>query len=131
MPLYVLKSIAPTGQTRFLSNFRNGRSRIIAFENKCDAKSAITMVKDAPLYTHTTMEVCETNTARLSSDVSGADIAVDFCDIALDDIHVARTIILRTRKHMHNDTHTVRTRLERDFAMPVDEAEDAEDAEVM
>ena len=122
MAIYVLKSMAHSGQTRFVSNYRNGTPRVVAFDSKRDAKHALKIVANRPQYTESSMEICETNTARLSSDVSGHDIAVDHCVVNEGDIEISRTIMMKSRKHLLNDVHTSRVRLERDYALAVDDA---------
>lgn len=122
MAIYVLKSRARSGQTRFVSNYRNGRSRVVAFDSKRDAKNALKIVKDTDLYQKCLMEVCETNTARLVSDVSGHDIAVDYCAVHDSEIEISRTVIMKSQRQ-YNDVHTSRMRLERDYALAADEVQ--------
>ena len=117
MPLYVLKSIAHTGQTRFVANYRNGRSRVVAFDTVHVARRAVDVVKRDPTYAHERVDACETNQARLTADVGGAEIAIDFCDLTGDEVCIIRSILLKKRHVTYQDTERMRVALERDAAI--------------
>lgn len=118
MPFFVLKSVTSSGQTRFVSKFRNGRPRVVAFERSSDAKSAVTIVRSDAAYASEQVETCETNGAHLSTQFGGADIGVDFCVVGSDSgLGVARSVLLKRRSDKFSDMHNARCNLERDFGI--------------
>jgi hypothetical protein len=128
MPFFVLKSVTPTGQTRFVASLRNGRPRVVAFERVCDAKTAVSVVRRDAIYESERVETCETNGTRLSSQFGGADIGIDFCviDETGSELGIDRSVLLKSRRRItFADTESARDRLERDFDIDLCE-EDAQ-----
>jgi hypothetical protein len=124
MPMWTLKSVSPVGQTRFVSTFRNGNSRVVAFERRKDAECAIPMVcKRSGDYARSQLMASETNQARLSADVHGSDVAIDFCEVTSSEIEVVRSVIVRrpSTKLAASEWDAVRLRLQQEFDMDTSE----------
>jgi hypothetical protein len=120
MPLFVLRNTTRGGLTRFASNHRNGRSRIVAFEERQAAGSALDLIKEVPAYKGEVLLVWETEPACLAA-LCGDDVAVDYCSVSDGgDIEVSRAIILGEQGRFHVDVRVARMRLEREFQMTVD-----------
>lgn len=120
MPFFVLQSTT-NNQTRYVASLRNGRPRVVAFDKMRDARRAKDIVQDAdPIYSSTDLELIEMNRARLSTEVGGAEIAIDYCSIQEHgELKIERGVLLRKRYELDGDTALARNRLEKEYQIEV------------